>query len=104
MSASPVNILIDTALKLITEGSLEIKSDDRLFFPPFPGFLCSFETSRVQEQDALSHTEENIISLLELCSRVSRNRRTGSGALKLTVNIWCLEHDATTSRGYRDRQ
>lgn len=44
----------------------------------FLGFLWSFEKSKVQEQEVMTHTEENIISLLELCSRVRRNRREGS--------------------------
>lgn len=44
----------------------------------FSGFLWSFENSRVQEQEAMTHTEENIISLLELCSRVRRNGREWS--------------------------
>lgn len=48
------------------------------FFHFFSEFLWSFEKSRVQEQEAMTHTEENIISLLELCSRVRRNRREGS--------------------------
>ncbi|XP_003968254.1 intraflagellar transport protein 74 homolog isoform X1 [Takifugu rubripes] len=32
-------------------------------------FLCSFEKSRAEEQEEMSRTEENIVSLLELCSR-----------------------------------
>ncbi|CAF92506.1 unnamed protein product, partial [Tetraodon nigroviridis] len=32
-------------------------------------FLSSFEKSRLQEQEAMAQAEENIVSLLELCSR-----------------------------------
>lgn len=60
------------------------------FFHFFSGFLSSFEKSKVQEQEEMTHTEENIISLLELCSRVRMNKREGSDRhtrMCITLNI-----------------
>lgn len=74
--------------------------------PLFPGFLCSFEKSRAQEQEELSRAEESVVSLLELCSRV---RRGGAGAVGTSGNecgesVVCLEHDAAASHGHGDSQ
>lgn len=76
MSASPVKFLINTVLKLTRAGSINI-----FWYHLFSGFLWSFENSRVQEQEAMTQTEENIISLLELCSRVRRNGKEWSNRM-----------------------
>lgn len=68
------------------------------------GFLLSFEKSRGEEQEQMSHTEENIVSLLDLCSRVRAERATGLSGTCAPTRLVCLEHDAAASRGYGDRQ
>lgn len=84
VSASGMKFLINTA-----EADQSRFNQDILeyifFFFHYSGFLSSFEKSRVQEQEAMTHTEENIISLLELCSRVRRNRRQGSNRHRRNV-------------------
>lgn len=45
-----------------------------LFTLCVPGYLESFEELRSQEQDKMSQSQENIVSLLEHCSRVRRRR------------------------------
>lgn len=44
------------------------------------GYLESFEESRAQEQDKMTQSQENIVSLLEHCSRV--RRKGGAGERK----------------------
>lgn len=78
--------------------------DFYLFISLSSGFLSSFEKSRLQEQEAMAQAEENIVSLLELCSRVRRNRRRRKRRRGESNSVLCLEHDATASRGHGDRR
>lgn len=50
-----------------------------LFTPCVPGYLESFEDLRSQEQDKMNQSQENIVSLLEHCSRVRRRSRKEEG-------------------------
>ncbi len=43
------------------------------------GYLESFDDSRAQEQEKMTQSQENIISLLEHCSRVRRQGRGENG-------------------------
>lgn len=43
----------------------------------FSGFLESFEESRAQEEERLKQGQENIVSLLEHCSRVRSTDEMG---------------------------
>lgn len=46
------------------------------------GFLESFEDLRAQEQDKMTQSQENIVSLLEHCSRVRKRVQVGNGDRK----------------------
>lgn len=55
------------------------------------GYLESFEELRSQEQDRMTASQENNVSLLELCSRVSvRVRPLTSSAPSNTVHAYKL--------------
>lgn len=61
--------------------------------PFVSGYLESFEESRAQEQEKMSRSRENVVSLLEHCSRVRRGRRRRRGGRRCrkegrSVTLW----------------
>lgn len=84
-------------------------ADQNLCCLTVSGYLDSFEESRAQEQEKMTHIQENIVSLLELSSRVRKgkkgDKKIGGGLGKYALCVClCVEHDATKSCGYNISQ